>query len=579
MEDFHLKLKSNLFLFIIFIFIVSPLLLSSCNGAKSGELKVIDIEKRGLRKGVKEVIITEGYPMFDPFHKVFEPKPGFTFPEGVDSLDITEIDEDDISAIYYPLVSEKEKNEFYQSRFGKGRALNVKILVRQSIFDKRLIKNNEWYPYPSGVKIKGTVEKIPGKILRDFEYWEKSGEYPLPPLIMDDDPILIDVKEFTPNEKDSYTIKTGVIVEDSESILTEDVISGSMTAFENALKGESVIYNSERPIEFIVKEVKDTEEAKQTLNELYSENNAVAVATFVTNDTAKELLPIAKEHKKLLFVDSAYDDDITTRKHWNKYIFKTSPNIYQRAIATTYSFDASDSEVIVITEDSTDGDIAYKGIKDGIAEQGGNIVKHYSIDSNDEPDYDFSELKGITEIDASHLLIFWDINDKKPSEALRYSPLSTIVKGEWKERLAKFQIVIEIPSLKVIDGFKGLDGFIGSTYYNHQLADTHLNDYLLTKTDNPDTQLCQGFSTSYIMLSLILRSDGNFDIENLRELLFIKNFQTPKNFITFRREDNQALQFMFSGVLRESEDGKYDFEEPNGTSLINYENIAPPVKN
>lgn len=569
----------NISVLIILVLIISMSFVFNCNGAKSGELKVIDIERQGLDKDVKEVTITEGYPMLDPSHKVFEPKTDFTFPEGVDSLEITEVNEDDISAIYYPLVSEKEKNEFYKNRFGKGRSLNVKVIIRQSVFDKRLIKNNEWYPYPNGVKIIGTVEKIPEKILDEFQYWEKSGKYPLPPLIIDKNPVLIDVKEMIPNQVDNYTIKTAVIVEESGQTLTEDLISGATLAFENAMKNKSTIYESERPIELIVKEVNSTEEAKKALVELYTRNEAFAVATLVTNDTAKELMPIALEHKKLLFIDSAYNDELTSAKHWNKYVYKMSPNVYQRAMATAYSFDASGAELIVVTEDSPSGKTAYQAIKEVIKKQGGNIVKHYSINSNNELDYEFAELNDIGTIDATHLLIFWDINSKKPSEALGYSPLNRIVKDDYKDKISKFQVITEIPSLKALTGVSGLDGVIGSSYYNYQLVNTHLNDFLLTKVEKPDTQLCQGFSTTYVMLSLIQRAGGNFDIENLRELAYAKNFHTPKHVITFRRVDNQALQFMYKGVLRENEGKGYKFEKHGITTLINDESIEPPVNN
>ncbi len=571
------KLKSCLIIVIIAVLFLS---LFSCRQFKTVDIK--DIVQIGIEEDTSKIRLENVFPMLDPFHKVYEPRVDLEFPEGETSMDISEVEDEDIVAIYYPLVSKQEKNEFYRNRYGSGRALNIKIFVRQSNFDKRLIRNDYWYPYYNGVTIEGTIEELPELVLNDYKYWENNPNIDLPPFIIDDNPILINAERVIPNRVDSYDIKVGAIIEKKDYIYPNDVEKGLRQALEYTLEEAKGIFDTERDMKIIIKKVDDTEEAKTALKQLYTENDAIFATAFTSNETAKQLLPIAESHKKLLFIDTAYDDEITGTL-WNKYIFKVSPNIYQRAMSIVHSIEEETVRAIVVTQDNPNGRIAYRAIEEMIEEKEYSIVEHYTINSGDEIDYPFAELNDIHKLGATHIIVFWDIMEYPPQEAIRYSPVNVLLSEEWEEQMQDLQLVFEIPPTEVLSSIEGASGSRGSTYYHYQLADTHLNDFMKEKVredesiNHPTTGMCQGFTSGYIALSLIGRSSGNFDIINLIELLEDREYITPKGFIKFREIDHVSLQFMFPAKIIDSEEPiGYDMEVI-GRGMLRHADTEPPI--
>ncbi len=573
---FNIKINH---IFVLLILLLCSLSIS-CENVKNIDIR--EIELQGIDEDTVKIRLENVYPMFDPFHKVYEPSSDVKFPEGETSLDITEVDDKDIVAIYYPLVSMEEKNEFYRNRYGSGRALNIKVFVRQSNFDKRLIRNDYWYPYPKGVTIEGTVEDVPELVLNDFKYWENNPNLDLPPIIIDEDPILVNVEKLIPKDTDSFNIKVGAIIENKNFLYPEDIQKGLSLVLEYVLEESQGIFNTDRDLKVIIKEVNNTEEAKTALEQLYTNDDAVFATAFTTNETAKQLLPIAEEHKKLLFIDSAYDDDITGSL-WDKFIFKVSPNIYQRAKSIVHSIEEETVRAIIVTQDNPEGRIAYRAIEEVTEEKGFNIVEHFSINIEDEINYHFSELNNIDKLGATHIIVFWDIMERDPQTAINYSPVNVLLGEEWQSKMQDIQLVFEIPPMKVLNNLDNANNSIGSTYYNYQIADTHLNDFLLdkAKTDDdieyPNKGMCQGFSTGYIAFNLITRSSGNFDIINLIELLENREYITPKGFIKFREEDHVGLQFMYPATIIDDGDLTRYSLEPIGRGMLRHKDTEPPI--
>lgn len=540
------------------------------------------IETEGLDENITEVAVSDAYPMYDPFYKVFETTKEYKEQNSKEDTEESavknknKIDPKHIAAIYFPLVSEEEKNVFYEKRFGEARALNVKVIVRMENFDKRLYTNRNWYPHINGVTIKGKVNEVPEEILNAFK---KEEQRDIPSLKLNKDTILIEATTLIPEEETSYTIKLGAVIEDKSYISAEDIKKGLEMGNNYMFETKGEIYN--RPFEMIIKEVNNKEEAKQALSELYEEEKTPIALSFTSNETAKSLVPIAKKYEKLLFIENAYLNE-TIKENWNKYVFKLSPNIYQRAKALAQVISDDKAKAIIVTQKNNIGETAFEAIGSTIEENGGEIVKHIEIDSNDIKDYPFNELKGIGELDASHLIVFWDINEKNPEEAINYSPVSILVKDEWKNEIKGLQVVFEIPSMEVLNTLKGGDGFIGSTYYHHKLADYAMNDVIIEKKENeniePSHNLCKGFLGTAVTLSIIKSSYGNFDVINLLQFIEGKEFETPKGFINIRKIDHISLQSMYKAKLSYNPDTQLHSIEALGTMpRIREIYLKPPV--
>lgn len=575
--------KQFLTVFLLVLILFTMMNFASCGFYKEHTtIKMKDIELNGIDDKLVNIVIPDGYPMYDIHYKLYEPVDGYEekYPEDVVA---DEMDEEDIQAIYYPIVSEDEKKDFYLNRYGAGRALNVKVILRQENFDKRLVKNHEWYPYPRGVIIKGEVMILDEEMVtKYYKSLEHPDFYDLPLLLLDENVIGIDVKSIEPIYIDDYTVKVGLVVENNDFINKEYVKKGFEFGKNYVLNEKSVIYESERPIEILIKEVNNKEEAKKALENLYKEEKVFAAGIVASSEITIPLIQVAEKYKKYLFIENVYDESITA-EYWNKYIYKLSPTIYQRVMALAKSFDSPKSKVVVITEKNTDGKLAYNIITEVVNNAGGEVIKHYSIDTGNEKEYDFSTYyKEISGSGASHLVLFWDINNKPTSEAIKYSPLHSLGNETWIKN-KNIQVVFEIPNHNILETLDNAYGFIGSSIYHYRLSDYAMNDYLkdtaFDKLDivNPDYYLCQGFNLSAVIFKCLDRSYGNFDFHNIMELLEDKEFETVKGFMKFRKEDHQALQNFFIGQITKGfESFKYTVEFYGEEELIQ-KDTTPPI--
>ncbi len=347
-----------------------------------------------------------------------------------------------------------------------------------------------------------------------------------------------------------------------------------------------------KPIKIIYKSTKDDiEVAKTNLKELYEKEGVILSVAATTNEIAKNITPIAKEYSKILFLDPSYEDDLTGT-YWNKYIFKSSPNIYQRATALAKSINYSEEEVkaILITKDNENGKIASKAISKVFSDNSdykASIVKHIEISNEDEfstdgsSGLDFSPyIEEIKKANATHLVVFWDINEKEFSTAIKYSPLYPIIESGLKDSIKLFTEIPTQSILKTLDS--KAEGIIGSTSY-YYTYEWDMNEYLRTKANEvysitqPDFYLCSGLTLASVIIEVLKRANGDFSTDNLIGLIKGKEFDSPKGFTKFREEDNQALQSMFIVKLINTDEGI--IPEYYGDGELYNTDTEPPINN
>ncbi len=401
------------------------------------------------------------------------------------------------------------------------------------------------------------------------------------------------------------TIKIGFLYQKSGPLkmIAEGMKRGFTIGMEYVTNGTMTI--NDRLIEIIEVDTEgNPDKAKQSLENLYNKENVLLAIGSTSNEVTRELTAIADNYSKLLIVEPAYADDITG-EYWNKHIFKTSPNVFQRATALAKSIDYSEKnvKVIVVTEEKSEsGNIGFTAIDKVLKENNATLVKHYQIDTDGQkltlnPDlpgnqskYDFTpdidEIRKVAETNkATHLLIFWDIFNRPPAIAEDYSPATLMI----EEGLAGsiVQLVTEIPPIPILKSIGNAEGVIGSSYFYYSLFEWDETKVLIKRSKEeyniaePDSYMCSGFSVANVLGFVLERAGDNLSTENLISNLEEKTIKTPKGFIKFRKEDHQALQEMLSVRLISSSESDVSWSAPQlyGNGFLSPNDTVPPINN
>lgn len=573
---------------IISIAVIGIMSLFACDKTKSedlnnntGKYKTItikDIEDNGISSDIKYVNIEKAYPIHDVYDKVYEPSKDFDFPEGKETIDINEIEDSDIEAIYYPIVSEEEKQDFYFKRLGEGRSLKVKLIARQTNFDKRLIRDDSWYPYPDGISIKGKIGEVPEKILNNFKYWAESGEYEYPPLIVDENPILVDIEELQPYRiENDNSVKVGLLIDKNQNINTMEYEKGFKTAIEYIINNKYSTEKEKRYFEFLIKEIETKEEAVSSLNNLYEKEN-VTTAVFVGGGAmVNKIIPVAEKHNRLLFVDTVFDSVTLTK---SDILFRISPSIHQRAVAMGGFLDES-SKAILIRGNSNSDKKAYASLIKSMEEKDASGIVSIEIKDPENIPADFMNIIDKHIEKATHIVLCLNTGLDIDSDIAYKRILEKLLQKDYiKDGAVK--IVCDYANINIFDNIDFNTDILISTGYHSKLVDNHLNDYLKQKT-NSDVitySMFSGFTVSNIVFELLSlkRTRGNYDIDNMRAFLTKSgDYITPKGFIKFREEDNEPLQSMY--LMRLVGDGKTYTVKPYEDKLrLDEMETAPKIK-
>jgi len=133
-----------------------------------------------------------------------------------------------------------------------------------------------------------------------------------------------------------------------------------------------------------------------------------------------------------------------------------------------------------------------------------------------------------------------------------------------------------IPVLKLM---KPLKGMVGAAYYYYENPKNKVNDWFVDEhmkrfKQPPDFFTCGGFAAAMAVVEGI-RKAGGTDTEKLIAAMEGMKFMTPKGYMTFRKEDHQALQSMFAIKLTVKPDVAWAV--PELQRELSPEETAPPI--
>ena len=281
------------------------------------------------------------------------------------------------------------------------------------------------------------------------------------------------------------------------------------------------------------------------------------------------VLPLAEEYEKIMIVEPAVADSITGSE-FNKFIFRTGRNSSQDAVAGAAAIAKPGVKIATFAPDYSfgwDGIAAFKKAAEALGAE--VILEEFA----DPAATDFtSNLQKIIEAKPDFMFVVW---------AGANSPWNQISDLKMQEKGIKISTgAPDIPALSVMEPLVGMEGF--SVYY-HTLPDNDINDWLVEEHKKrfngevPDLFTPGGMSAAIAIVEALKKSEGEADGNKLIDIMEGMSFETPKGTMTFRAEDHQALQSLYS-IKLEKIDG-FDYPVPVLIRELSPSETEPPIMN
>ncbi len=309
---------------------------------------------------------------------------------------------------------------------------------------------------------------------------------------------------------------------------------------------------------------------KSLLAAAYADDKADIAVGPTSSGVALAMLPVAEEYKKILLVEPAVADSITGEK-WNKYIFRTSRNSSQDAIANAVVLDKPGVNIATLAQDYAFGRDGVKAFKSAM--KTASIVHEEYLPTNTT---DFTA-------GAQRLI-----------DALKDKPGRKVIFIMWAGAGNPFKIAdlglarhgIEIATggniLPAMVGYKQFPGMEGAAYYYFGIPKNPVNEWLVANHYKqfkapPDFFTAGGMSAAIAIVEALKKTNGETGTNKLIKAMEGMSFETPKGTMTFRPQDHQAMQDMYHFRIRN--DPAFEWGVPELVREIKASEIAVPVTN
>ncbi|RBW68339.1 substrate-binding domain-containing protein [Bacillus taeanensis] len=325
-----------------------------------------------------------------------------------------------------------------------------------------------------------------------------------------------------------------------------------------------------KKIEVIVEDTEtQADVAVQKATRLLEEEGVDIIVGSSSSGDTLAVLPLMEEYEKVMIVEPAVADSITGA-NWNEYIFRTGRSSSQDAIAGAQAIADEGVKIATLAPDYAFGRDGVAAFKTAAEELGADIVtEEYA----DPAAVDFtSNIQRIIDAKPDYLFVIW---------AGSNSPWSQIADMKVQDKGIKISTgAPDIAALKTMEAIVGMEGF---TVYHHTLPDNEVNNWLVEEHQKqfngemPDLFTPGGMSAAIAAVEALKKSEGDTSGSTLIGVMEGMSFETPKGTMTFREEDHQALQTMYSITL-ENVDG-FDYPVPVLKRELTPEETAPPIQN
>ncbi|MDW0112618.1 substrate-binding domain-containing protein [Sporosarcina saromensis] len=311
------------------------------------------------------------------------------------------------------------------------------------------------------------------------------------------------------------------------------------------------------------------EVAVQKATKLLEEDEVDFIVGSSSSGDTLAVLPLAEEYEKIMIVEPAVADSITGSE-FNPFIFRTARNSSQDAVAGAAAIAGPGVKIATFAPDYSFGWDGVAAFKKAAEDLGAEVVLE---EFADPAATDFtSNLQKIIEEDPDYLYVVW---------AGANSPWNQIADLKLQEKGIKISTgAPDIAALSVMEPLIGMEGF---TVYYHTLPDNEVNDWLVKEHKErfngevPDLFTPGGMSAAIAIVEALKKSEGDADGNNLISIMEGMSFETPKGTMTFREEDHQAMQSLYS-IKLEKQDG-VPYPVPVLIRELTPDETEPPINN
>jgi len=313
--------------------------------------------------------------------------------------------------------------------------------------------------------------------------------------------------------------------------------------------------------------------AKSLLEQAYADDKVALAIGTTSSGAALAMLPVAEENKKLLIVEPAVADSITGDK-WNRYIFRTSRNSTQDALATAVAFGKGEVLIGTLAQDYAFG-------RDGVA-----ALKQALADTKSTAKVVFEEYapQTTTDFTASAQRLFDALKDKPGRKVIAIiwagpNPFSKI--ADLKPERFGIELAPGGNILPVMKAYRNYPGMQGAVYYYYGFPKNPMNEWLVAEHQKrfnapPDFFTAGGMSAAAAVVAAIKKA-GDTDTEKLIAAMEGMEFDTPKGKMVFRKDDHQALQPMYHFKVKAS--GKDENDLLDLVREIPISELPVPIRN
>lgn len=278
---------------------------------------------------------------------------------------------------------------------------------------------------------------------------------------------------------------------------------------------------------------------KAMLQAAYTDDKADIVVGPTFSATALAMIPVARENKRLLIIDSAAAENLTSSKG-SRYVFRTGRNSDQDGYSNAAVLARPGYYVATLAPDYAFGREGVQSFRDAMKKAGGNLVHE-----------EYAPL-GTTDFTAQAQRIFNALKDKPGRKIVWFiwagpgNPLKIL-------DLDPGRYGIEVVSgggtvLALMPGAKPLiGGPEAATGYYFQCPKNAANDWLVKEHQKrynspPDFFTAQGMNTGIAIVEALKKTKGVTDTETMIKAMEGMAFDGPKGRVFFNKDNHQLMQ-------------------------------------
>jgi len=316
----------------------------------------------------------------------------------------------------------------------------------------------------------------------------------------------------------------------------------------------------------------DPAKGRALLAEAYGDDEVDLAVGPVSSGVALAMLPVAEEYEKLLIVEPAVADSITG-ENYNRYIFRTSRNSSQDAVANAKALGGANVHIATLAQDYAFGRDGVSAFRDALDGTGASIA-HEEYVPTDTTDFTAAAeriFNAMKDLDGEKkLFIIWAGGGNPMSKLNAMDP-------------GRFGIEIATGGniLAALAAYKELPGMQGATYYYYEIPKNPVNDWLVTehfaRFDSPPDFFTAGGMAAGMAVVAALEKAGSADTEELITAMEGMEWDTPKGKMKFRAADHQAMQPMYHFKIRVDENVAWGI--PELVKEIGIDEMDIPVRN